>query len=111
MLGVGRVVAPCPLHPGPALVPVEAGFGQARRVADGEVVQGVLDGAVDVALHRGATLRFVAVEQMIRRGAVDDGGELPGQIVGVLHRAGRPQASGRGVAVRGVADEEHPADP
>ena len=40
---------------------------------------------------------------------LEDGRKLPAQVVGVLDRAGQPQATRRRMPVRGVADEEHPA--
>ncbi len=78
-----------------------------RGVDDAEVVHGVLQRPLRVALQRRAPLGLVGVEQRGSACPCSDGRELPGQVVHVLDGARQPQPAGRRMAVRRVAGEEH----
>ena len=57
----------------------------------------------------GASLRLVAVEELLR-GAVEDGGEFPTEVVGILDARVEALAAGRRVYVRGVTGQEDSSD-
>jgi len=54
------------------------------------------------------TLLVVAVEQRVGRAAVEDGGQFPAQVHGVLDAEVQPLPADRRVGVRRVAGEEDP---
>ncbi len=105
-LGVLGPPAPDPLQAGEVLLGALL-RRDADRLHDDQVVDGVLERALAVAGHRRAPLGLVGAEQAGLGLAVQDGGELPAQVVHVLHGAGEAQPAGRGMTVGRVADEEH----
>ena len=54
-------------------------------------------------------LGLVAVEQLVGRDALDDLGELPAEVHGVLHAEAQPLPARRVVDVRGVTGQQHAA--
>jgi hypothetical protein len=60
-------------------------------------------------MTRGPALGFVGVEQCGLSAAGDDGGQLPAQVHRVLQAEIQSRPANRGVHVRGIADQHHPA--
>jgi hypothetical protein len=77
----------------------------------GEVVDRVLERALRVSLERRAALGLVGVEQRLAGVTGEHQGELPGEVVHVLDRAGEPEAACGRMAMRGIAREEYAPGP
>jgi hypothetical protein len=108
--GVLRAAAPHPAQ-GCHVLLRGAARVHAERRGDLEVVERVLQGPLGVALVGRAPLVLVGIQQVRRGVTVQDERELPAEVVRVVDRAGQSQPAGGRVAVRGVAEQEHPARP
>ncbi len=109
VVGVLGPAAPQAAHVGPVLLRGvlvrDAGLGDDR-----ELVDGVFERPLGVALVGGAALRLICLEQFRRGVAREHGGELPAEVVDVVDRARQAEPAGRRMAVRRVADQEDASD-
>lgn len=72
--------------------------------------QSQLSAAVhDHPLGSGPTLGLIGVEQHRDRATGSDGGQLPAEVHCILQTQVQSRATERGVDMRGVADQDHPA--
>src|SRR5271166_1311371 len=65
----------------------------------------------DHLAHDRGALDLIGVEDCLRRKATQYGGQLPGQVRGILHAAVHPLPGERRHQMRRIAGEEHPAAP
>ncbi len=110
---VPGVLGPAAPHPAQSLHVLLRGVvrGDPERRADFEVVDRVLQRALAVTLIGRPPLGLVGVEQLRRRVAAENHGQLPAQILRVVDRAGQAQPAGGRMAVRRVPEQEHAAGP